>query len=136
MIEGVFNCGGLIYLDEHAHPRDAHNASSCRHFLDGFVGLAARVRNEGAAVGVCNQYRLLGNLKRIQRRMISTMRDINGHAQLIHPPDDRDSKITDAIVAALRGTVANQVACVVGELRNTLPKTEEEIDIVRSAKVF
>src|SRR5256885_4039720 len=45
MIEGVFDGGGLIDLDEHAHPGDAHDSAGCRHFLDGFVGLAARVRD-------------------------------------------------------------------------------------------
>ena len=35
MIEGVFDGGGLIDLDEHAHPGDAHDSAGCRHFLDG-----------------------------------------------------------------------------------------------------
>src|SRR5713101_6602716 len=136
MIQGVLDGGGLVGLDEHTHPGDAHDSAGCRHFLDGFIGLAARMRNEGTAIGMRDEHRFLGDFERFQGGAIAAMRSINDHTQFVHSPDDGDSKIADAVVAALGGAVSNQVARIVGELRNALAQTEEGIDIVWTAEML
>ena len=64
------------------------------------------------------------------------MSDINGHAYLIHAFDDRNAKITDAVVASLCASVADQVSAIVREQRHTLPELIKSIDVICGPKML
>src|SRR5579862_7056036 len=63
------------------------------------------------------------------------MRDVHRHAYLVHPLDNRHSKIAQSVVPAFRGSVANQVAHVVGQLRNPLAVAVEVVHVRNDSKV-
>src|SRR5439155_234482 len=64
------------------------------------------------------------------------MRNINRHSNGIHSPDDGDTKIGDAFVAAFCGTVANHVPGVISELRDTLAESVKEVDVRKHSELF
>ena len=56
------------------------------------------------------------------------MSDVNRHSYLVHTFDDRNAEITDAVIAALCASVADQVAAIVGEQRHTLSELSAGIN--------
>src|SRR5947209_7508586 len=83
-----------------------------------------------------DQYWLLGDFKRVQRRAIAAMRNIDSHAKLVHPRDDRHPEVADAIVASFGGTVSDQIPRIIGELGDALAEAEEKVHVVGPAEVF
>src|SRR5438093_12039162 len=64
------------------------------------------------------------------------MSDVNRHSYLVHTFDDRNAEITDAVIAALCASVADQVAAIVGEQRHTLSELIKSIDVIRGMKML
>ena len=93
-------------------------------------------RDERAAVRVRDEHWFLRDLERIERRAVPAMGDIDRHADAVHALDDRDPEITEPFVTALGRAVADEVATVVRQLRDTLTKSVERIDVIGSAKVL
>src|SRR5687768_17056572 len=83
-----------------------------------------------------NQYGFLRDLKSVQRGAIATVGDVDRHSDFVHPLDDGDAEIRNAIVASLGRAVADQVAGVVGQLGDALADTVKEVDVVWPAKLF
>src|SRR4030095_10034546 len=83
-----------------------------------------------------NQNRLLGDLERVESRAIAAVRHVNSHSGFVHAFDDGDTEVGNAFISSLGRTIADQISCVVSELRNALAKASKEIDIIRTAEVF
>ena len=58
------------------------------------------------------------------------MGNVHGHADFVHALDDSHAEIREPFIAAFGGAVANQVAGIVGKLRDALAEVEEIIDII------
>src|SRR4029453_2795804 len=108
--ERVLDGRRLLVLYEHPHAGNAHDAPRFPNGADRFIRLAARMpRRERAAVGVRDEYRLLRDLERVERRAITAVRDVHRHADGVHPIDDRHSEVADPLITPFRGTVPNEV---------------------------
>src|SRR5262245_4722403 len=137
MIERVFYCGWLVVFHEHSHAGNSHDAAGRADLPDRFIGFAARVAGrQGAAIGVRDQHRLFGKLERVQRGAVAAVRYVDRHADFIHPLDDGRAKIRDALITTLGGAVADEVARVISQLRNTLPQPAKEIHVGGRAKLI
>src|SRR5581483_193536 len=137
MVEAVLDCGWFLGRDEIADARDTHDSTPGRHLADRFVGFAPRLIGvEGAAIGMSDEDRCLRDFESIERGAVAAMSDVNGHSHLIHPLDDGNAEIANAVIAPLRAPVTNQVAAVVGEQRDALPELIETIDVVWSPKML
>src|ERR1043166_3004493 len=137
MVEHVFYCSWFLGRDEITDACDTHDASFGRHLADRFIGFASwLVGIKRATIGVRDEHGRLGNFKCIKRSAVAAMSDVDGHAHLIHPFDDRNAEITNPIVASLCASVADQVGAVVGQQRYTLPELIETINVIRSPKML
>jgi hypothetical protein len=54
-----------------------------------------------------DQDRRFGDFESIKGSAVAAMRDVDGHAHLIHPIDYRNAEVTDSVVASLRAPVAD-----------------------------
>src|SRR4029453_8283328 len=87
--ERVLDGRRLLVLYEHPHAGNAHDAPRFPNGADRFIRLAARMpRRERAAVGVRDEYRLLRDLERVERRAITAVRAVHGHAAGVYPIGD------------------------------------------------
>ena len=57
----------------------------------------------------------------VERRLVAGMRDVDSHPDLVHPRDHGDAKVAQAAIASLGRTVPEEVAAVIGQLRDALP---------------
>jgi hypothetical protein len=137
VIEHVLDRRRFLRPHEHADARDAHDPAGRGHLPNRFVGLAARMSgHQGAAVRMRDQHRAFADLERVERRAVAAVRDIDGHPGLVHARHDRHAEIGQTVVAALGGSIADQIARVIGQLRDPLAGSVEQIDVLGGAEVF
>jgi hypothetical protein len=108
MVEHVFYCGRFLWRNEIANASDTHDAPFFCHFANRLVGFTPRlVRIKCATICMSDQHRRFGDFESIKCSAVAAMRDVDGHAHLIHPIDYRNAEVTDSIVASLRASVAD-----------------------------
>ena len=102
VVQQILDRRRLIVLHEHAHAGDAHDAAGLADRANGLVRLEARVTwRERPRIQVRDEYRSFRDLERIQRGAIAAMRDVDGHADGVHPLDNGHTEVADALVATL-----------------------------------
>ena len=122
--------------DEQAFHGDAHDAAPGCQLANGRIGLAARAtRHQRTAVRVRDENRLRGGFDHVERRAVAAVRDIGGHAELIHTCQDSLAIFRQAFFRGIGGT-ASQTIVAIGELRNTLPQLIERVNVVHRAEVI
>ena len=137
VIERGLNCGWLLVADKHAHARNTHDAPALLEGEDGLVALVARMPiGEHPTVRVRDEHGFLRKLECIERRAIAAVRHVNRHAHFVHAIDNGHPKVADALVSPLGGTVTNEIAAVVRELRNALPERVKKVDVIWTTKVL
>ena len=136
VVEHVFDRHRLAVADHEPNHRDPHHAAARRHLPDRLVGLAAQVPRDQRARGrVGEDHRFGRRVQRVERGLVAAVRDIHGHADLLHPLHDRQAEDRQAAVALLEEAAADAVVEVVGELRDPLSQPEERPHIVGRPEV-
>ena len=136
MVHNIFDRGGASSPDKGADHSDTDNATLCRHSLERFIRLATgAVRNQRPAVGMSNEDRPSGGLDSVQGSPVAAMRDVHGHANLVHAPNDRHAVFAQATIFWPRRSTADPVAAI-RQLRDPLAQTVEAIHILDRSKVF
>src|SRR6185369_10542891 len=85
---------------------------------------------------MCNQDGFLRDLKGIESGAVTAMRDVDGHSDLVHAFDDRNTNVRNPFVPSFRRSITDKIAAVISELRNALAQTAKEIDVIRTTEVF
>src|SRR6187401_1988749 len=85
MVKHVFNGRRFVDLYEHSYRGYSHYAAGFANFFDRFVRLIPGMpRGERPAVRMCDQNGLFRDLESVERSPIAAMRNVNGHADLVH----------------------------------------------------
>ena len=136
MVQHILNRGGPASPDKDADHGDTHDAALCRHALDRFIRLATgAVRNQRAAVGMSYQDGPAGRFDRVQGGAVAAMRNVHGHADLVHALDDGRAVFAQTAICRVGRSSADPVAAI-GELRDALAQTVEAIHILDRSKMF
>src|ERR1700676_3108871 len=89
MVEYMLDGGRPTRADKAADHGDANDTAIRRHPLDRFVSFAANAaRDESPAVGMSHEYRFSRSFDCLHGGSVAAVRNIHGHAHLVHPLDD------------------------------------------------
>src|SRR6202022_693994 len=96
---------------------------------------AGAVGNQGPAVGMSNEDRLSGSVESVPGSPVAAMRDVHGHAGLVHALNDRRAVFAQTAICCVGRAAANPVA-VIRKLRDSLAQSVKAIHILDGSKMF
>ena len=109
----------------------AYDAAVLRDEAQGVVRLVSRMVKETARVGVGAGDGRVGQLRRLKRRAVADVGEVNEHPQPIHLAHQILPEHAEAVVRPLVAAVADKVSLVVGYLNDADAQRVEEREAVK-----